>query len=133
MRIEGIMDHKLYLKILSRKMLKHARDNLDDDWIFQHDNDPKHKAGKVTEWFETKGVEVLDWPAQSPDLNPIEHLWEHVDRQIRSKTYRKTDELFDAVVEAWNSIPDSVISTLIESMPRRCAAVIAAKGYVTKY
>lgn len=132
-RIQGIMDQEIYMGIMKNVMLPYAKDKMPRGWIFQQDNDPKHTAKSVQNFFKTKKVRVLDWPSQSPDLNPIEHLWEHVDRQIAGIKPTKKDELFNIISTHWNKISIEVLINLIDSMPRRCAAVLRAKGYPTKY
>lgn len=132
-QVEGIMKAVDYKKILQDTMLPHAKEKMSLDWIYMQDNDPKHSAKIVQKWFRDNNVKKLDWPAQSPDLNPIEHLWEHLDRQIRARSFSKTSELMSALKEEWDRIPLDVLIGLMDSMPRRCQAVIDAKGYSTKY
>lgn len=132
-RIDGIMDRFMYKDILQDVMLPHAEEEMPLKWIFQHDNDPKHTAKCVKEWLSVKKIEVLDWPAQSPDLNPIENLWEIVDRKIQRENCKGKDSLFTQAELAWRSISKDVLNNLIESMPRRCEAVLKSNGYATKY
>lgn len=101
--------------------------------IFQHDNAPIHKAQCVTRWFEETALRVLDWPPQSPDLNPIENVWSHIkakldQHQISSKAMMRTE-----IQRIWQEIPPEYLHGLIQSMPRRIAAVIANKGGATNY
>jgi hypothetical protein len=136
-RIEGKMDADLYTSILDN----HLGDSLvhyykaPEEVIFQQDGDPKHRSKKAKAWFKDHDIEVLPWPAQSPDLNPIEHLWNHLKRRLGA--YKEPpggmEELWRRVDEEWNKIPVEVCQKLIESMPRRVEAVIKAKGAYTKY
>jgi hypothetical protein len=131
------MDAALYTCILDEDL--HSSMEFYDkelaDIIFQQDNDPKHMSRLAKKWFQDNGVEVLIWPAQSPDLNPIEHLWSHV--KMRLGEYPEPAggmlELWERVQTIWGEIPQSVCQNLIESMPRRVEAVIKAKGGYTKY
>jgi DDE superfamily endonuclease len=132
-RIEGIMDQVMYKGILKDTMLPHAKNQMPRGWIFQDDNDPKHTAKSVKEFLATEKVRLLEWPSQSPDLNPIEHLWEHLDRQLTGRKPSNKDDLFEKMKVAWNEIPLDVVINLVDSMPRPCQAVINARGYPTKY
>ena len=77
----------------------------------------------------------MAWPAQSPDLNPIEHLWVHLKNQLNTydRPPKGVFELWDRLEKEWNKIPPEVCQKLIESVPRRLEAVIKAKGGHIKY
>ncbi len=109
----------IYQEILEHFMLPSA-DKLygDADFIFQQDLAPAHTAKGTKSWFNDHGVTVLDWPANSPDLNPIENLWGIVKRKMRDTRPNNADELKATVKETWASISPQQCHKLITSMPR---------------
>lgn len=132
-RITSTMTATIYRDLLSSVMLPYAEWEMPLSWTFQHDNDPKHTAGVVKVWLQENEINIMSWPAQSPDLNPIENMWMIVKRNIGNKVFRNGDELFVELEKQWNEISDDYIKKLIASMPKRCSEVIKNNGYATKY
>lgn len=135
--VQGIMDAQQYCEILNEGVVESFEklEMAEGQRIFQQDNDPKHTSNKAAKWFEDNNIDVMVWPAQSPDINPIEHLWVHLKKTLKKYPTppKGVHELWERVVEEWNQIPPEVCQNLIESMPRRIQAVISAKGGHTKY
>jgi hypothetical protein len=122
-----------YRDILKKVTLPFARRNMARGWTFQQDNNPKHMAKLLERWFKTNKVRVLTWPAQSPDIAPIEHLWDEVQRRMGSQKFTNKEALFARIKAAWESIPVSMCEKLVDSMLRRCQAIINNRGFSTKY
>jgi transposase len=135
--VEGRMDADQYVSILEDHMLPSLEESgiSGGEVIFQQDNDPKHTSKKAKKWMEDNNITLLDWPAQSPDLSPIEHQWVYLKKKLGeySTAPKGVWEVWERVVKEWNNIPSEVCQNLIESMPRRLEAVIKAKGGHTKY
>jgi transposase len=135
--IEGNMDGKLYTEILNDDVLGSLRDlgiNKKDIY-FQQDNDPKHTSKVAQEWFKKKKLDVLDWAPSSPDMNIIEHVWDYLDRKVRTRSPlpKNRNEMWAALLEEWTDIEEEYIEKLYQSMPDRVGALLKAKGSWTKY
>ncbi len=100
-----------------QEFLEHFHAYEDADFIFQQDLAPAHTAKGTKSWFNDHGVTVLDWPANSPDLNPIENLWGIVKRKMRDTRPNNGDELKATVKETWASITPQQCHKLISRRP----------------
>ncbi|GFY18787.1 transposable element Tcb2 transposase [Trichonephila clavipes] len=85
--------------------------------------------------LEAETIQRMEWPACSPDLNPIDHVWDILGRRIaaRPRPHATVRGLDIALLEEWNSIPQSLIDNLIASIANRCAAILAVRGDHTPY
>ncbi len=107
------------------------------DGYFQQDNAPRHKAQIISDCFLEHNNEftLLKCPPQSPDLNPIEHLWDVVEREIHIMDVQPTNlqQLCDSIMSIWTKISEECFQNLVESMPRRIKAVLKAKVCPNRY
>jgi hypothetical protein len=135
--VQGNMDAVKYCEILDNGVVESFEklEMEEEERIFQQDNDPKHTSKLGQQWFVDNNIQVLSCPAQSPDLNPIEHLWTYLKDQLKAyeRPPKGVFELWERLVEEWNKIPAERCQRLIETMPRRIEAVVRARGGHTKY
>lgn len=131
-KIDGIMRKEHYHQILQRSAIPSGIGLNGYGFIFQHDNDPKHTSKLCTNYLQSKedeGVlEVLEWPPQSPDINPIELLWEELDREVRMMKPSGEKSMFDCLKTAWEDLKIEKLQKLVERLPRICEAIIKAGG-----
>ncbi|GFS76636.1 transposable element Tc3 transposase [Trichonephila clavipes] len=101
-----------------------------NDFILMDDNARPHRAWIVEEYLEDHGLERMEWPARSPDLNPIEHLWDYLGREVAALNPppRSLHELKQGLLCVWSSLPIPVSDNLINSMGNRCRQCIQVRG-----
>ena len=105
------------------------------DFILMDDNARPHRAHVTNQFLEDTTIERMDWPARSPDLNPIEHAGEMLQRAVSARPVQPTTvpQLRTALLEEWARLPQQQLRGLLSSMQRRCQAVIDALGHHTRY
>ena len=131
--VNGRLDAAGYVRLICHTLQEDGRKLCGTDFVFQQDGAPCHTARSTKAWFDRKGINVSPWPSQSPDLNPIEHLWEIMKKKLEDRPCKNIEELKEAIFQIWDSITSDITTNLVSSMPRRCTAVIAAHGGNTKY
>ncbi len=125
LRIVAVMSIPLWLQFIhhlmatSSRIMHHVTAQIISDWFLEHDNE----------------FTLLKWPPQSPDLNPIEHLCDVVEREIHIMDVQPTNlqQLCDDIMSIWTKISEESFQHIVESMPRRIKAVLKAKGGPSRY
>ncbi len=131
--IDGILNAQRYCdEILKPIVVPFIHDH---HLMLQHDNARPHVARICTQFLEAENLPVLAWPAYLPDMSPIEHVWDALDRHIRQcvPVPANIQQLRTAIEEEWTNIPQATINNLINSMRRRCVALREANGGHTRY
>lgn len=143
-RCTGTMNGDAYHNILVREVLPEMKIRTQTDkseivWLFQQDNASVHRAEQNKKYLkrksQEKGFKVLDWPSQSPDLNPIENIWALLKAALRKRRVRprSPDQVWAQVQAEWALLKDEVLQNLAKSMVKRCQQVISAHGWQTGY
>lgn len=102
-------------------------------FVFQHDLAPPHKAKSTQAFLKNKNIEVLPWPGNSPDLNPIENIWGILKQQLSPMIYNSAEDLWNEVQRKWYQLSRNLCQKLVFSMPKRLQMVKKSIGYPIKY
>jgi len=122
-----------YQQILVENLKESAKMMLLQDFIFQQDNAPAHSSKLIKKIFEENKIKLLPWPAQSPDLNPIENLWAILGSKLSGKKIYSTENLKSEIMNVWSNIDINILKNLAKSMPNRLRMVISNNGKNDKY
>lgn len=128
------LDARRYQTILGLNLVASARQFWPrGQWWFQQDNWTVHTAATSRAWFHTHGVDVLDWPAWSPDLNPIEELWNDLKRHVYQRSPATMEQLEQFISEEWAATDLNFIARICTNMPHRLQQLLANSGHKIPY
>ena len=133
--VNGNMNWRRYLNDVIIPVVQPKLQRIGNGAIFQDDNARPHRARAVQDYLRQHGIQRMDWPAKSPDMNPIEHLWDLLERRVRSRPQvpQTLAQMRQALIDEWRNIPQVEITNLINSMRRRCTELFRENGGHTHY
>ncbi|GFT32355.1 transposable element Tcb2 transposase [Trichonephila clavipes] len=132
---DGTLTARRYCDEILRHIVVPYAAAIGDNFILMDDNCRPHRANLVEDLLFEEGIVRMEWPANYPDMNPIEHVWDALGRQVagHQPPPQTLQELQRALLEEWDRIPQRVINSLIDSMPQRCSALLTVRGNHTPY
>lgn len=133
--LEGTQDSERYISTLSEHLLPYIDRIYGRDCVFQHDNASIHSSGATKAFLKEENVTTMNWPAKSPDLNPIENMWGVLARAVYAdgRQFQTRDSLISTIKKCWEDITLGYATKLLNSMPKRCVSVLELHGAKTKY
>ena len=132
--IHGRMNDSMYSEIIEKNLQKSATSlGHGRNFVLQHDNDPRHTPKLTKELFEDNGISTLNWPSQSPDLNPIENLWNTLKVKVHKLNLQNIKQLEELCKEEWGKVMLDQCGKLVANYKKRLEAVKQNRGYATKY
>ena len=118
--IDERITSETYCNMLENDFFHEMEGQLPEDFVWMHDNATPHAAAATKAYLEEKGIDVMEWPVLSPDLNLIKNIWGIMCQKLyeNGKSYQNTNELWEAIVQAWHSLDVQVFRNLYNSMHR---------------
>ena len=128
--VEENITAQVYADMLEHDFFAKWEDDLPEGYIWMQDNASPHAAAFMKAYLENKEIRVLNWPPHSPDLNPIENVWAMMCQTMyhQGKSYTNTEDLWEAIKDAWQKIDGQKIRNLYNSMTRQLTDVLEAQG-----
>ena len=129
--VTGMMNDDRYIDVLRAKLLPHLRREFpNNEGVFQQDLAPCHTSKKVKKFMTDNGITVLEWPGNSPDLNPIENLSAIIKQKLRRCDCTTRTKMIEAILRIWFHDAEFALTCqkLVDSMPNRVNLLLKAKG-----
>ncbi|GFY05687.1 transposable element Tc1 transposase [Trichonephila clavipes] len=126
----GTMTDQRYIDEVLLPHVRLFRGAVSDKFAFMDDNATSHRTLAVQDCLDSEGIQRLAWPARSPDLNPIENVWDALGRQVAGRNYPPTNNntLIRALTEEWDKLPQQLLDNVVQSMVRRVECCITLHG-----
>ncbi|GFX25957.1 transposable element Tcb2 transposase [Trichonephila clavipes] len=126
----GTMTGQRYIDEVLLPHVRLFRGAVGDKFVFMDDNATCHRTLSVQDCLNSEGIQRLVWPARSPDLNPIENVWDALGRQVAGRNYPPTNKntLIHALTEEWDKLPQQLLDNVVQSMVRRVECCITLHG-----